>query len=105
MTENNPILKIEDLTVAYRYGRAWLDAIRGVSLQIEPGQTYGLVGESGSGKTTLANAIMGYLGENSRVREGKIECNGRDISSLRREQMRTLWARRSAWYRKTRFRR
>ncbi|RPI33038.1 MAG: ABC transporter ATP-binding protein [Chloroflexota bacterium] len=91
MTDNTPILKVEDLTVAYRYGGAWLDAVRGVSLQIEPSQTYGLVGESGSGKTTLANAIMGYLGQNGRVREGKIEFNGRDLSSMNQEQMRALW--------------
>ncbi|RPI81655.1 MAG: ATP-binding cassette domain-containing protein, partial [Chloroflexi bacterium] len=70
MNRTDPILKVENLTVAYRYGRVWLDAIQGVSLQIEASQTYGLVGESGSGKSTLANAIMGYLGENGRVQEG-----------------------------------
>ena len=50
------------LTVAYRQGPRWLDAVRDVSLSIAPGQTYGLVGESGSGKSTLALAIMRYLG-------------------------------------------
>lgn len=91
MNRNDSILKVEDLTVAYRYGRTWLDAIQGASLQIKPGQTYGLVGESGSGKTTLANAIMGYLGENGRIQDGKIEFNGRDITSLNQEELRTLW--------------
>lgn len=91
MIESDPILKVENLTVAYRYGRVWLDAIQGVSLQIKPSQIYGLVGESGSGKTTLAKAIMGYLGENGRVREGKIEFTGREINSMDQERLRALW--------------
>jgi len=86
-----PIVKIKSLTVAYRYGNAWLDAVRDVSLQIEPGQTYGLVGESGSGKTTLAMAMMRYLGENGKVREGQVEFDGRNLLSLSQNEMRQIW--------------
>ncbi len=91
MTVDTPTLKIDNLSVAYRYGSAWLEAVRGVSFQIEPSQTYGLVGESGSGKTTLANAIMRYLGETGQVRGGEIEFDGQDLLSLNQEQMRAFW--------------
>lgn len=84
-------LKIENLTVAYRYGQSWLDAVREVSLEIEAGQTYGLVGESGSGKTTLANAVMRYLGPGSLIRQGRVELDGRDLTALSTGEMRKLW--------------
>ena len=86
-----PILRVSGLTVAYRSGRSWLDAIREVDLEIAAGQTYGLVGESGSGKSTLALAIMRYLDEDSLVRAGQIEFGGRDLLRLGPGEMRHIW--------------
>ena len=60
---DNTILDIKNLTVAYQQAGEWLEAVRGVSLRIQGGETYGLVGESGSGKTTVARALMGLLRE------------------------------------------
>ena len=77
-----PILQIENLTISYRQGKRWLDAVRNVTLSVEAGEIYGVVGESGSGKSTLALAIMRYLNENGEVREGTIRLRGRDLSAL-----------------------
>jgi peptide/nickel transport system ATP-binding protein len=87
----SPILRIEDLTVAYRHKDTWLEAVREIDLEIEPGQIYGLVGESGSGKTTIAMAIMRYLGESGRILKGRIEFSSRDLASLRQSEMRRIW--------------
>jgi peptide/nickel transport system ATP-binding protein len=87
----SPLLQIEDLTVAYRHGDAWLEAVRHASLEILPGQTYGLVGESGSGKTTLALAVMRYLPEEGRVRGGAVRFAGRDLLQLSSAEMRRIW--------------
>jgi len=63
MTET-PLIKIENLNVEFPLGRTlfgkppMLRAVNDVSLDIMPGQFYGLVGESGSGKTTLGRAIL-----------------------------------------------
>ena len=63
MTET-PLVHIENLSVEFPLGRKllgkppMLKAVNGVSMDIMPGQFYGLVGESGSGKTTLGRAIL-----------------------------------------------
>ena len=63
MTET-PLVHIENLNVEFPLGRKllgkppMLKAVNGVSMDILPGQFYGLVGESGSGKTTLGRAIL-----------------------------------------------
>lgn len=85
------ILKLENLTVAYRQGRQWLDAVRDVSLDIRAGETYGLVGESGSGKTTLILGAMRYLTQNGRVTQGTVELDGQDLLALSEREMRRVW--------------
>jgi peptide/nickel transport system ATP-binding protein len=91
MNGDTPTLRIDNLTVAYRQGDDWLEAVRGVNLTIEAGQSYGLVGESGSGKSTLALAIMGYLGENGAIRAGQIVLAGRDITGLTPAERQAMW--------------
>lgn len=86
-----PVLEIENLTVSYRQGDEWLDAVRNVDLRIAPGQSYGLVGESGSGKTTLALAIMRYLPENGVIRSGTIRLAGQDLVELSTTALRHVW--------------
>ncbi len=101
-----PVLQIDDLTVSYRSGDGWLDAVRNASLRIEPGETVGLVGESGSGKSTLALAAMRYLPENGAVRGGSIHLAGRDLLALeaagRSGVSRSSWCRRTRWSPSTR---
>jgi len=68
------LLSIRDVTA--HYGEA--QVLRGVSLDVEPGQVVTLVGRNGAGKTTLLRCLMGL----HRTMTGRIELDGRDISRL-----------------------
>ena len=87
MTE--PLLDVDDLVTDYPLPGLRskpLRVLKGVSLDILPGECVGLVGESGSGKTTLGRAVLGL----APVTEGAVRYNGRDISHLSRKDRRTL---------------
>ena len=51
------LLQIKDLVVAY----GQIDALHGISLNVEQGQIVSIIGANGAGKTTLLNAISGVL--------------------------------------------
>ena len=85
------VLALRNVTVAYESQGRELDAVRDVTLTIEPGETLGLVGESGSGKSTLAHALMRYLPANGRVRRGRITFDGRELLDLGERELQDLW--------------
>jgi ATP-binding cassette subfamily B protein len=68
--------RIELRDIGFRYGNRAV--IRGVSLNIEPGEMIGLVGHSGSGKSTMVNLICRFYD----VTEGGIRIEGADIRSV-----------------------
>lgn len=53
------LLEVEDLMVSFRTADGIVEAVRGVSYEIEAGQTLGIVGESGSGKSVSTQTIIG----------------------------------------------
>ncbi len=86
-------LQVEKLTVTYETEAGLLDTVRDVSLQVRPGEIYGLVGESGSGKTTFARAVVRYLPRNGCIRSGTVHLDGTDMLALSPEQVRHNWGR------------
>ncbi|SDV49393.1 ABC transporter ATP-binding protein [Chitinasiproducens palmae] len=64
--------------------------VRDVSLQLRPGESYGLVGESGCGKSTIALAIAGYLPRGGAVSAGEIHVAGKRLDQLDATGLRTL---------------
>ena len=91
-----PVAYTEALSIEYRIGKQWLNVLRDVSLTIQPVQIHGLVGESGSGKSTLGLAIMRFLASNARISDGTIWFDGREITTLSREELASMWGSRIA---------
>jgi peptide/nickel transport system ATP-binding protein len=89
---NEPAIQLEDLEVVYRVRGLDRNVLRGVSLTIGRGDSYGLVGESGCGKTTAAFAIMRALPRNGRVVSGSIRVDGEDLLGMGQAGVRKLRA-------------
>ena len=84
-----PLLVIDDLVVEYPakgFRAKPFRALKGVSLDIRPGECVGLVGESGSGKTTLGRAVLGL----APVTQGSVRFKGREIGHLKARERRAL---------------
>ncbi len=81
------LLQVKDLRVNFPQGRGKVfQALKGISLDIQPGETVGLVGESGSGKTTVGRVILGLTEATS----GDVWFEGENITHASRERRRAL---------------
>jgi len=73
-----PILEARDVTKRYELGRTTVEALRGVSLAVAPGEFVALMGPSGSGKSTLLQLLGGL----DQPTTGSVVFEGVDISHL-----------------------
>lgn len=84
--QDNPIIEALDITKVYKVGDYEIQALRGVSLKIFPGDFISIVGKSGSGKSTLMH-ILGLLDSPT---SGKIYLKGNDVSEMSENKMAKL---------------
>jgi ATP-binding cassette, subfamily B, bacterial MsbA len=76
--------RIDFENVTFRYANTHRDAVRNVSLHIEPGKTFALVGASGAGKSTILSLILRLYDPTS----GAVKIDGRDLRSITQKSLR-----------------
>ncbi len=84
-----PILDIRSLTIDFDTPDGAVHAVKGIDLDIRPGECLGVVGESGSGKSQTALSAMGLLAANGRA-SGEILFNGADLLSANAKTLRDI---------------
>ncbi|MFF0223524.1 dipeptide ABC transporter ATP-binding protein [Streptomyces sp. NPDC004629] len=85
-----PLLEIRGLSVSYRTRGGTVPAVRGVDLDVWPGQVTAVVGESGSGKSTTAHAVTRLLAANGTVEAGTVRFGRHDLTALSEAELRTV---------------
>ncbi|MWV51546.1 ATP-binding cassette domain-containing protein (plasmid) [Rathayibacter sp. VKM Ac-2803] len=85
------MLDVHDLGIAYQSPSGdRVEVVRGVSLQVNPGEVLGLVGESGSGKTQTAFAVLGVLPSEAIVTRGSVLVEGRELLGAKQKDLHAL---------------
>ncbi|WP_306515801.1 ABC transporter ATP-binding protein [Corynebacterium sp.] len=85
-----PLLRMDDVKISFQSSTGVVEAVRGVSFDIYPGESVAIVGESGSGKSTTAMSILGLLPENGAVTGGSIIFDGKKINDMSEKQIQKL---------------
>jgi len=97
MVEMVPLITVENLNLAFSFGKKEVPVLRGMNLSILRNEIHGLVGESGSGKTVTSTCIMRLLPTPpAKIVAGHIYFDGKDLLLLPESQMRTYRGRRIA---------
>ena len=86
---SDPILSLRGLAVDFAVTGGTVQAVRGVDLDVGPGEVVGVVGESGSGKSATMLAVMGLLAPNGTTR-GSVRFDGRELVGAPHETLRRL---------------
>ncbi len=92
----SPVLSVRNLTTAFNNGGLWNPVVKGVSFDVNAGETVAIVGESGSGKSVTSLSIMGLLDSQTTRISGEIFLNGQNLLSLKEHQIRNLRGREMA---------
>ncbi len=83
-----PLLEIENLQVQFHTEDGIVNAVDGISLTVEPGETLGIVGESGSGKSVSSLAMLGLLPmPPAKILGGTARFQGRDLLKLSQNEL------------------
>ncbi|MGJ9405377.1 ABC transporter ATP-binding protein [Nesterenkonia aurantiaca] len=84
-----PVLSYKDIRVSFATEFGDVDAVKGVSFEVMPGEVVAVVGESGSGKSVTSSTAMGLLPESASV-QGEVLLEGRNVLKMSTAELRRL---------------
>ena len=84
------LLEVRDLHTAFTTPAGTVNAVNGVSFNLERGKVLGIVGESGSGKSVTAYSIMQILEKNGKIVSGSIKIDGQELVNAGEKVMKTV---------------
>lgn len=82
---NEPIVTVRDVVKRFSVGDTEITVLKGISLQVQPGEFVSIVGPSGNGKSTLLNMITGI----DRPSDGEIIVTGRQVHRMSENDLAT----------------
>ena len=85
-----PVLQVKDLKTQFFTDDGVVQAVDGVSFDLQPGETLGIVGESGCGKSVTALSILRLIQEPGRITSGQILFRGSDIVKMPEDEVREI---------------
>ena len=85
-----PLVSVEDLRVRFTTQDAVVNAVNGVSFELEAGRVLGILGESGSGKSVTLRALIGLLPPHTSQVEGRISVAGHEITRMSEAELREI---------------
>lgn len=88
--QQQPLLQVHDLRIAYHGREGRTEGVAGIDFQLRAGEILAIVGESGSGKSTTAAALMGLLAANARVEAGSIRLAGQELTQASERQWQSI---------------
>ena len=87
---SNTVLEVEDLKIEIPVSAGLLRPVRGISFNVQKGETLCIVGESGCGKSLTSLALMGLLPKRARRSSKKLEFLGADLEGFSERRMSDL---------------
>jgi len=87
---SEPLLEVENLQTTFATERGDVNAVDGISFQVEEGEVFGIVGESGSGKSVTALSIMQLVDAPGRVEADAVRYRGEDLLDASENEMQSI---------------
>ena len=82
------LLEVENLRTYFFTPDGIVQAVDGVSFEVDEGEALGIVGESGAGKSVAVKSIPGLIRHPGRIVDGSIRFDGRELTDLSEQQLR-----------------
>jgi len=87
MNDDEPMVRLRDLSVTFGGGRKPVHAVSGVSLEVKRGEVVALIGESGSGKSVTMRTLLRLHPERRTRMGGTVQVAGRDVLAMTQREL------------------